>query len=326
MWKGRSAQLIYIKRAFRFKWRTFRCVNRGIKINTADSERPVALHVGVHSVFQVSWVTGHSWDLCFFHSSVYLWCLASVLCLHAILGKMQTSSLGLIKNRTCPPIHLCQTSRSSQAGSSGATVSLPVESPKISSFILLIRHGHNVTLLAGIIHLNPSVFLCTIFPRIRESYEPLGKSGVGSGRSYGGRGLKGYSHGILYDSPLLFEDPSSVLRSEAPARDSGLQISWSHTVTLPFSTSPIRWVYKGIEMSRKVQWGCFQSASQRRTVYPIRKTNRALLGPPLKMEALISTPAPEHWAGYDRTLLETALEEDPFNIIYNSVNHSISLI
>ena len=25
-----------------------------IKINTADSERPVALHVGVHSVFQVS--------------------------------------------------------------------------------------------------------------------------------------------------------------------------------------------------------------------------------------------------------------------------------
>ena len=44
-----------------------------------------------------------------------------------------------------------------------AMVSLPVEA-KISSFILLIRHGHSVTLLAGIVHLNPSVFLCTIFP------------------------------------------------------------------------------------------------------------------------------------------------------------------
>lgn len=43
----------------------------------------------------------------------------------------------------------------------------------------------------------------------------------------------------------------------------------------------------------RVQWGCYQSARQRRSVYPISKTSRTLLRSPLKI-------SPRRWAGCGR--------------------------
>lgn len=60
------------------------------------------------------------------------WFLARVKCLHMTLVNADITSLGLIKSRTCPPIHLCQTSRSSQPRSPRATIFLPMEA-KLSS-------------------------------------------------------------------------------------------------------------------------------------------------------------------------------------------------
>ena len=96
--------------------------------------------------------------------------------------------MGLIKSRTCPPIHLCQTSRSSQAGSSGATVSLPVEAK------IFIPHSANWTRaqhnpISWHHSFKPQCLPLHHFPLASGNYmSHWDKSGVGSGRGAMGAG------------------------------------------------------------------------------------------------------------------------------------------
>lgn len=72
----------------------------------------------------------------------------------------------------------------------------------------------------------------------------------------------------------------SFFKSEVPAEDSGLQIvapSPAFSTLYHLSEEDDEMLWEG------VQWGCYQSARQRRTVYPISKTSRTLLRSPLKI-------------------------------------------
>ena len=139
-------------------------INRGIKINTADSERPVALHVG-----SIQFPKCPEWlvipGICVSSAVLFtLWCLASVPCLHAPFGKMQTSPHWVSsKAELVLPFIFVKPAGAARLGHLGPWF-LSQWRQRFSSLILLIGHGHSITLLAGIIHLNLSVFLCTIFP------------------------------------------------------------------------------------------------------------------------------------------------------------------
>lgn len=150
MW-GRVHNLFILKEHLGLN-ENIQIVNRGIKINTADSERPVALHVG--GPFSFPSVLS-DWS---FLGSVFLpqFCLhsgvwqACCVCM-PILGKMQTSPHWVSsKAELVLPFIFVKLAGAARLGHLGPR--FLSQWGKISSFILLIRHGHNVTLLAGIIH------------------------------------------------------------------------------------------------------------------------------------------------------------------------------
>lgn len=135
--------------------------------------------------------------------------------------------MGLIKSRTCPPIHLCQTSRNSRAGSSRATVSLPVEA-MILSFLLLIRPGLTLTPRARYASLNLIASLWIISHWDWGTAWELAFRGVQRIEPWS-------SCVIVYYSVWR---PSSLFKSEVPTRILGSQTFCCHIMALPPACSP----------------------------------------------------------------------------------------